>query len=309
MDLEQHEQNSEHRYEKLKHHVKKGHEMSQTPVNVFEGGGMGAGAAGFGGAGLGVGALLGLALGRGGLFGGDGRFDGQVGEGCVIPTQLTAALAGVQDTQMNTAVLQGLGDNKAATALAESQVQLALSQTQGQLSNQIGQQSLAIAQGFAGQAQNTAQAQAAIIAVGESVKDAVNANGSANLLATQQASAQNLAAIANSTNLILTALKDGEIAILNRQLTVSELRNTEDRAEARARATEVNVTQTVNQNQAQIQAQAQQQQQFQILAQIAAGFNNLCNDVQAVRQTQSQVVFGNNIGSGQAANATNNRVG
>ena len=104
--------------------------------NIFEpGAGMGAYpmAGGWGGAGAGAGAGLGAGLlggilggavlNRGGLFGGERGFGG---EGCVTPSQLTAALAGVQDTQMITAVLQGLGDIKAAVPLAESQVQLAL---------------------------------------------------------------------------------------------------------------------------------------------------------------------------------------
>lgn len=267
--------------------------MSDAPhiKNIFEPGmgyGMaGTGAGGLAGAGAGIlgGILGGALLNRGGLFGNEGR----VGEGCVTPSQLTAALAGVQDTQMNTAVLQGLGDIKAAVPLAEAQVQLALSQSQGQLSNQIGQQSLAVAQGFASQAQNISQAQAAIIAVGESVKDAVNANGAANLIATKDASSANLAAVANSTNLILTALKDQEITNLNRQLTVSELRNTEDRAEARARATEVNVTQTVNQVQAQAQAQQQSQQQILLLNQLCAHFATLQNAV----ATNSNLIVGN----------------
>lgn len=303
MDLEQHETNSQHRFEKLKHHIKKGNEMSHTPVNVFEGGaGMGAGAAGFGGAGLGVGALLGLVLGRGGLLGNDGR----VGESPVTPSQLTAALAGVQDTQMNTAVLQGLGDIKAAVPLAEAQSQLAIAQSQGQVMNQVGQQSLAIAQGFAGQAQNTAQAQAAIIAVGESVKDAVNANGSANLLATQQASSAQLAAIANSTSQILAAIKDGEITTLNRELSVAQNALAEQRAEGRARGTEINVTQQVNQVQAQAQAQQQQQQQLVLLNTIAGHLVGLQNAV----ATNSNMIIGNTgaVGTGpQTANPVNVR--
>lgn len=306
MDLEQHETNSQHRYEKLMHHVKKGNEMSER-VNFFEGGGMGAGAAGFGGAGLGVGALLGLALGRGGLFG--GGFDGRGnwgGDGCVTPMQLQTATGSIIDAGQNNQIMGMLQGIATSVPVAEGQIQLALSQSQGQMMNQIGQQSLAIAQGFAGQAQNTAQAQAAIIAVGESVKDAVNANGSANLLATQSASAQNLAAIASSTNLILTALKDTEITNLNRQLTVSELRNTEDRAEARARATEVNVTQTVNQNQMQLQAQQQQQQQAILLNQLCAHFATLQNAV----ATNSNLIVGNTgaVATGpQTANPVNVR--
>lgn len=298
-------QEGEHHY----HHHKHKHKMEEVEgvptmaqgLDVQEIGG-----GGFGGGGIGGGLLGGILAGA--LFGRDGFRRGDGGEGCVTPSQLSAALAGVQDTQMNTAVLQQLGAIQAAVPLAESQVQLALAQSQGQISNQLGTQSLAIAQGFGAQAQNISQAQAAIIAVGESVKDAVNANGSANLIATKDASAANLAAIASSTNQILTALKDQEITNLNRQLTVAELRNSEDRAEARARTTEVNVTQSVVQNQQQLQAQQQQQAQIQLLASLVPAINNLANDIQAVRQTQSTVNFGTMTGNSQAAQATNNRV-
>lgn len=302
MDLEQHETNSEQRFEKLKHHIKKGHEMSQTPtVNLLESGGAAGMGAGLGGAGLGIGALLGLALGRGGLLGNEGR-----GHDCVTPMQLQTATGSIIDSGQNNQVMGMLQGIATSVPVAEGQVQLALSQATGQLSNQIGQQSLAVAQGFASQAANTAQAQAAIIAVGESVKDAVNANGTANLLATTNASAANLAAVANSTNLILTAIKDQEITNLNRQLTVSELRNSEDRAEARARATEVNVTQTVNQNQAQAQAQAQQQQ----LVNTVSGLCHIVGSLQNAVATNSNMIIGNTgaVGTGpQTANPVNVR--
>lgn len=307
MDVEQlserlshHESASQERYEKLKHHIKKGHEMSQTPVNVFESGGAGLGA-GLGGAGLGVGALLGLALGRGGLLGNEGRRDE-----CATAMQLQTSTGSIIDSGQNNQIMGMLQGIATSVPVAEGQVQLALAQATGQLSNQIGQQSLAVAQGFASQAQNTAQAQAAIIAVGESVKDAVNANGTANLLATTNASAANLAAVANSTNLILTAIKDQEITNLNRQLTVSELRNSEDRAEARARATEVNVTQTVNQNQAQAQAQAQQQQ----LVNTVSGLCHIVGNLQNAVATNSNLIVGNTgaVATGpQTANPVNVR--
>lgn len=319
MELSEHESASQRRYEDLKHHIVKGEKMSDAPhiKNVFEpvnplgmmgyGGGWGGAGAGAGaglGAGLLGGILGGAVLNRGGLFGADGR--GFVGENPVTPSQLTAALAGVQDTQMNTNVLTQLAAIQAAIPAAEGQVQLALSQSQGQVMNQIGQQSLAIAQGFAGQAQNTAQAQAAIIAVGESVKDAVNANGSANLLATQQASSAQLAAIANSTSQILAAIKDGEITTLNRELSVAQNALAEQRAEGRARGTEINVTQQVTQNQAQLQAQAQAQSQAILLGNIWERLNGMQNAI----ATNSNLIVGNQgpIATGpQTANPVNVR--
>lgn len=280
----------QHHYHKHKHKMEEseGVPTMAQGLDVQELGGGGFGGGGIGG-GL-LGGILGGALLGGGL--GNRRNDG---EGCVTPSQLTAALAGVTDAQMNATVLAQLGSIQGAIPAAEGQVQLALAQSQGQISNQIGQQSLAIAQGFGNQAQNIAQAQAAIIAVGESVKDAVNANGAANQ-----------AAIASSTNLILTALKDQEITNLNRQLTVAELRNTEDRAEARARTTEVNVTQTVNQNQMQLQAQQQQQQQALLIATLCDRLNGLQNAV----ATNSNLIVGNTgaVATGpQTANPVNVR--
>lgn len=294
--LSNHETASQERYEKLKHHVKKEKEMQQ-PLNIFEGG-----AGGLGGGGVATGLLLGALLGRGGL-GGWGINGG--GE-CVTPMQLQTSTGSIIDAGQNTAIMGMLQNIATSVPVAEGQVQLALSQTAGQLSNQIGQQSLAVAQGFAGQAANTAQAQAAIIAVGESVKDAVNANGAANMIATKDASAANLAAINSSTNQILSALKDGQISSLERQLTVAELRNSEDRAEARARATEVNVTQTVNQNQMQLQAQQQQQQQAILLGQLVSVVGNLQNAV----ATNSNLIVGNTgaVATGpQTANPVNVR--
>ncbi len=291
-------QEGEHHY----HHHKHKHKMEEVEgvptmaqgLDVQEIGG-----GGFGGGGIGGGLLGGILAGA--LFGRDGFRRGDGGEGCVTPSQLSAALAGVQDTQMNTAVIQTLGAIQGAIPAAEGQVQLALAQAQGQLSNQIGQQSLAVAQGFGNTAQAISASQAAVIAVGESVKDAVNANGAANLLATKDAGAASLAAIAASTNQILTALKDQEITNLNRQLTVAELRNTEDRAEARARSTEVNVTQTVNQNQLQMQAQLQQQQQSVVLANIWERLNGMQNAI----ATNSNLIVGNSGATTTGAQTAN----
>lgn len=277
-------QGGETHYHTHKHkHKEEGETSMAQGLDLQEIGGGG----GFGGGGIGGGLLGGILAGA--LFGGGLGNRRNDGEGCVTPSQLTAALAGVQDTQMNTAVIQTLGAIQGAIPAAEGQVQLALAQAQGQLSNQMGQQSLAVAQGFGNTAQAISSSQAAIIAVGESVKDAVNANGAANMIATKDAGAASLAAIASSTNLILTALKDQEITNLNRQLTISELRNAEDRAEARARGTEVTVTQTVNQNQMQLQAQAQAQQQAVVLGNIWERLNGMQNAI----ATNSNLIVGN----------------
>jgi len=317
MELSEHETNSQHRYEKLKHHIKKGHEMPEVK-NVFEPvvnplgamgyGGYGAGAGGLAGAGAGIlgGILGGALLNRGGLFGG---VDGAGRH--VTPEQLQTAIAGLNDSTQNSMVLQGIGDIKAAVPLAEAQAQLAIAQSQNALSNQIGQQSLAVAQGFGNTSQQISQAQAAVIAVGESVKDSVNATSAATQLAIAGVNTQSLQntfalsqAITNDGDKTRALLIKQNEDMLNRQLAVAEAALLEARNEGRARGTEINVTQQVTQNQAQAQAQLQQQQQLVLLNTIAGHLVGLQNAV----ATNSNMIIGNTgaVGTGpQTANPIN----
>lgn len=319
--LTHHESASQKRFEQLHHAIKEGKHMSETARvnNVFETP-MGGWGGGYGGAGLGAGAgglagiaggVLGGALTRGGLFGNDGR----VGEGHVTPTQLTAALAGVQDQNSFSALMQGQARIEGAIPAAEGAMQLALSQSQGQVMNQIGQQSLAIAQGFGNTSQQISTAQAAVIAVGESIKDTVNSTSSATQLGIANlatsglqntfALSQAVSADGDKTRALIESINS---ATLNRQLTVADLDRRDEANRGRIRETEINISNVNTANAQQAQAQSMQQNQWQAIIQLAESVRNLCGDVQAVRQTQSQVVFGNNIGSGQAANATNNSV-
>lgn len=298
-ELHKHEKASQHRHDSLHHEIKslKGHEM-QTPVNIFEGGGMGGAGAGLG-AGLGGGLLGGILggalLGNRGLLGGAGA----VGE-CVTPMQLQTATGSIIDANQNTVLLQAVGDVKASVPLSAAQTQLAVAGSTDAIRSHLGQventvvalgqsNAKAIADAIASSLASQNNINLNISAQGAATREAVNANGTANLLATNSASAANLSAIANSTNLILTALKDNEITNLNRQLTVSELRNSEDRAEARARGTEVTVTQTVNQNQMQMQAQQQQQQ----LVNTVNGLCHLVGSLQSAVATNSNMIIGN----------------
>lgn len=144
--------------------------------------------------------------------------------------------------------------------------------------------------------------------MGETIKDTVNATsaatqlGLANLGYSGLQNTQTITAAINNdgekTRALIVAQNE---AALRNEITALQIRLQEHNGEARARGTEVTVTQNVNQ----AQAQAQQQQQ---LIQLSEAVRNLCGDIQAVRTTQSQIVFGNNTGSGQASNATNNRV-
>jgi hypothetical protein len=162
------------------------------------------------------------------------------------------------------------------------------------------------------------------------VATAVERTGTATALAFKDSAilaGQNAAAIerqvAANQYALSTAIKaDGDLtrgmiianndAMLNRQLATAqaeiiELRNHEH-GNRRQRETEVNVTQTVTQNQNNLQAQQQQQQQFQVLANLSALVNNLAGDIQAVRQTQSNINFGVQGTAGQTASAANTRV-
>lgn len=265
---------------------------------------------GYGGAGLGAGAgglagiaggVLGGLLTRGGFLGGGER----VGE-FVTPMQLQTATGSIIDSNQNTTLLQAVGDTKLAVATTGAAVQIAAdANTQairthlGQVENTIGMMASNNLQAINGVNVNVLTSAAA-------TREAVAQYGQANISATKDASAANLAAIAASTSTLLAALKDGQIATLQRELTVAELRNSEDRAEARARSTEVNVTQTVNQNQMQLQAQAQQQQQAVLLGQLVAVVGNLQNAV----ATNSNLIVGNTgaVATGpQTANPVNVR--
>jgi RNA-binding protein YhbY len=286
----------------------------------------GYGGGGWGGAGAGAGAGLGAGL-LGGVLGGallnnrGGLFGNNNGEGgnFVTPTQLANSTSSIIDANQNTVLLQAVGDVKAAVPLAEAQVQLALAGQAADLNRAIGASENLLVTGQAGINKNisdsmlaTLQSQNSInvnvLTSANSTKEAVALYGNANLVATKDAATATALAVANSTKEILAALNEQNTANLQRQLTVAEQALFETRAESRARGTEVNVTQTVNQNQLQLQAQTQAQAQLQVLAQLAANVNNLANDIQAVRQTQSNVNFGVQGNAGQTASAANNRV-
>lgn len=260
--------------------TKHGESNMAQALDVQELGGMG----GIGGGGLGAGLIGGLLGGV--LFGRNGlRGDGG-GEGCVTPSQLTAALAGVQDTQMNTAVLQQLGAIQASVPLAESQVQLALAGSTATINK------------------NVTDAIAASLASQNNINVNVLQTSTANLMATKDAQAAISSIVKDDgekTRALITAQNE---ANLQRQLAVAEATLAEQRAEFRSRANEINITQTVNQNQAQVQAQAQQQQQAILLATVCDRLNGLQNAV----ATNSNLIVGNTgaVATGaQTANPVN----
>ena len=287
--------------------------MDEHVKNIFEaggGGGMGGGL----GAGL-IGGVLGGALlgNRGGLLGNNG---GGV-EGIVTPTQLTAALAGVTETQNNTAIMGQLSAISAAIPYSQGQIQLGLAATESSLTNLGNASNVANLQGHFALATRVSDSTATLLASQNMINSNVMAEGSktretvtnfgvANLTATKDAQYANALAVAASTKEILAALNAQNTDNLQRQLTVAEQALLETRAESRARGTEVNVTQTVNQAQAQNQAQQQMQDQRLILAQLCAAVGGL----QSAVATNSNMIIGNTgaVGTGpQTANPVNVR--
>jgi len=248
--------------------------------------GFGGGGFGFGGggdSGVGLIALLAL-LGRGRGLGGDG--DCNSGESKFLDA---AILNGVN----------GLAASVPTTAL----------ETQAAINAEISRLALGTAQGFA------------------NVKDSVQANGTANLLATNAAerttltsSAAILAAIAESKYDTAIAVRDGTDKVLaqnalyhegnlQRKLAVAESALLEQRIHGRISESEIKITNT-NTNTATAVAQQQQgQTQVQLLAALVSEVRNLANDVQVVRQAQSNVNFGVQTGTAQTASAANNKVG
>lgn len=275
--------------------------MNLLPVGG-DGGALGGAGGGFAGAALGS-----LLLGRGGLLGGVGN--GVGGEGCVTPTQLTAALAGVTDAQQSTAILQTLGAIQGAIPVAEGQVQLALAGAVGEIRTHLGQVENGLVAGQSITNKAISDAIAASLASQNNINMNVMTMGQANLVATKDAQYANAIAVAASTKEILAALNDQNTANLQRQLTVAESALLENRLVGRQRETEINITNTNTATAQQMQAQNQMQAQSQAIIQLGALVSNLCGDIQAVRATTSNVNFGTQAGVGQTTNATNNKVG
>ena len=289
---------------------------------MMMGSGLGGGAAA---GGLGLGALLGLALGQGGLFGNNNR-NGDF----VTNAGLQAALNGQTQGQDTVQILQNLATIQQLIPENESKVQLALAQAQIALQNQATQGQLQVAA-------STSTLQNGIADARHSINDNVHTNGlnNANQFAAVQRSISDSTAAtnsivrqtkdvaeagfaatqlgiaglglqaANNTSAILTAIRDDgdrtrtqaaaiNDATLNRIIVnqaneIIELKGDRN-SNQRARETELTVTQNVNQNQAQAQQQQQQQQQFLLLSNIA---QSLAGITQIAHATNQNVIAGN----------------
>lgn len=299
------------------------------------------------GAGVVGGLLAGALTGRGGVFGGQGgdgfgavntinqntdarvasanaltqaRFDAEAQREIQAAVERTAAatqLAGAnQAAALGVSVVKGQGEINTQVALTSGALGVNVTKGQGDIMTQnalnaaaLGVQVQKIGGDLATQvALNTAAVATAVDRVGTatalSFKDA-----SLQASQLQGVTASQIRDDGDRTRaLIITQYEN----TLNRQLATAqaeiiELRN-HDHNNRRSRETEINVTQSVNQNQNNLQAQQQQQQQFQILANLAAQVGNLANDIQVVRQTQSNINFGVQGTAGQTATAANTRV-
>lgn len=267
------------------------------------------------GGGLIGGLVLGSLMGRGNLFGNQGGYGGYgQGEGCVTPSNLSAQLANVTDTQMNTEVLNGLGDIKAAVPLAEGQVQLALAGATADINSNVYNASQSINANIATGLQTAIQGQAGINKnIADSVATAIAA-ASANRETTLAVGNQLGTAILNSKfELAQVINNDGEktrslissIESANTQRLLGERQDqiNELLAEGRRRDDRhgIEINMTNNQNQQQLQFQAQQQM-------INAMHSRLCDVDQIARATNQQLIIGNTgvaTGGPQTSNPTN----
>jgi len=226
--------------------------------------------AGGGGMGFGDsnGVIMGLLLGRLGLFGNQNGDGG----GCVTQADLNA---------------QALGDIKAAIPLSEAQVQLALAGMQASLSGQA----TADTQYLSNQTQALAIAQMQLAAGLSRDISGVDTN-------VDRQSAQIQETIFRDGEATRALITSNRIADLEQQLTVAQLRESEQRSINREITNTNTITVSMNQQ------QSQQQQQMQTLQ---WQLNQLCGAFgQVARATNSQVVVGSTgVGANQTANPTN----
>lgn len=280
----------------------------QDTVNLFANPNAGMGGALGGGLGAGlVGGLLGTALfGRRGLGGVDG-------DGGVIP----ATLQGVESVVNNSAIMQSLGDIKAAIPLAESQAQLALAGAQMDLNNSIQASTGSTIAAVSGLSTNLMN--------NLNMQTQMNQKGFAdNTLATVTSGANTLSAIKdasilaerNSWAITQAITNDGDktraliqsIDKSNDSRTITNLANevSELRNEGRLRTTEGNITISNNNTANAVAQQQQAQQQQQQIATLLATVNALYAQNQHIQQGVLNI--GSGTVSGNSQTAANTRV-
>jgi 2C-methyl-D-erythritol 2,4-cyclodiphosphate synthase len=222
-----------------------------------------------------------------------------------LTNQLNSGFGGQRDLDL----MQKLGNIEGDIWKAEGQVQLAVAGSTAAISDRITAGTISNLEGQAVINKNISDAIASSLASQSAIKESVAAYGVANLTATKDAQYALSTAVRDDGDKTRELLVRQYEDTINREL--SEARNAlvEQRAITRGRATEINITNTNTATAVAQQAQSMQQQQLQILASIASEMRNLANDIQVVRQTQSNVNFGTQTGTAQTASAANNRVG
>lgn len=216
--------------------------------------------------GIGGGLLLGLLLGRGGLLGNEGR-----AAECVTQADLNA---------------QSLGDIKASIPFNEAQVQLALAASTSSINQNVNRGNsdiIANQNAFALNQANLAALLTRDIA-------AVDTNVDRQSMNIQTA----IHADGEATRALITS---NRVADLEQQLTVAQLRESEQRSINREIVNTNTITIGMNQQ------QSQQQQQLQLLQ---WQLSNLVGQV--AQATNSNVIVGSTgVAANQAANPTNVR--
>jgi 2C-methyl-D-erythritol 2,4-cyclodiphosphate synthase len=222
-----------------------------------------------------------------------------------LTNQLNSGFGGQRDLDL----MQKLGNIEGDIWKAEGQVQLAVAGSTAAISDRITAGTISNLEGQAVINKNISDAIASSLASQSAIKESVAAYGVANLTATKDAQYALSTAVRDDGDKTRELLVRQYEDTINREL--SEARNAlvEQRAITRGRETEINITNTNTATAVAQQAQSMQQQQLQILASIASEMRNLANDIQVVRQTQSNVNFGTQTGTAQTASAANNRVG
>lgn len=243
--------------------------MATFNEDIVGGRGMGGGVFGGGDSG---GIIMGLLLGRLGLFGNQDNNGNNNGNHYVTQDDLNA---------------QTLGDIKASIPFNEAQVQLALAGAVASLTTQA----TADTQYLSNQSQALALAQMQLAAGLSREIGAVDTN-------VDRQSAQIQETIFRDGEATRALITSNRIADLEQQLTVAQLRESEQRGINRELVNTNTITISMNQQ------QAQQQQQMQALqwqlSSLAGGVGQLA------RATNSSVVVGSSgVNGSQAANPTN----
>lgn len=281
-------------------------EMAQVlDVQDLGGGNMGGAIGGGLGAGVVGGLLAGALFGNGGFNNRHGYNNDCGDRQYVTADQLQTAVGTITDSQQNTAVLQGLGDIKAAVPLAEAQVQLALAGSTGEIRTHLGQVENGVLIGQAAINKNISEAIAASLASQNNINLNVLQSSTANLIATKDSQYALATAIKEDGEKTRALITTNQIAELNRlaaerQDEIIELRNAQARDRDR-HGIEINMINNQNQNQLQFQAQAQ----------VLSTLTGVLAEVgQLARATNQNLIIGNTgaVATGQqTANPVNVR--